>query len=67
MKVNNLALIKINEMISTKRFSHKTLALVLIVFSVFTITLTENLQISDGFSASATKIIFELKPVETRT
>ncbi len=46
-------------MISTKCFSHKTLALVLIVFSISLVPL------ADGFSVSAKQILFELNPGET--
>ena len=45
---------------TTKEFCQKTLPLVLIVFAVFTVSLTETIQISDGFSASAVKMIYEL-------
>lgn len=52
-------------MISMRRsFVIKSLPLVLIVFTIFTVSLTENLEIADGFSASAVKIIYELNPGE---
>ena len=51
-------------MISMKRVLPKTLPFILIVFAVFTVSLTENLQITDGFSASAVKIIYEVSPGE---
>lgn len=41
-------------MISMKRVLPKTLPFVLIVFAVFTVSLTENLQLADGFLSQST-------------
>lgn len=56
-------------MMSTKSFllhNLKTLPLVLIVFTIFTIALTENLQIADGFSVSGERLTFETDVGETQ-
>ena len=56
-------------MISTSCFAlnWKTLPLVLVIFTIFTVSLSDNLQVADGFSASGTKLIFETNPGETVT
>ena len=43
----------------------KSLVLVLAIFIIFSVTLTENLQIADGLSAVANPLNFKLNPGET--
>lgn len=52
-------------MISTL-LSPKSLALVLIVFTVFTVSLTENLQLADALSVSADKLKFDIERGDTQ-
>lgn len=52
-------------MMSTKPYL-PIFTLVLVVFTVFTVSLTETIQISDGLSMSATRLIYELEPGETQ-
>jgi hypothetical protein len=54
-------------MMSMKKVLPKTLPFVLIVFAIFTISLTENLQIADGFlSESTAGWKYELSPGESQ-
>ena len=43
------------------KYEHHLLLLSFVIATIFTVSLTENLQIADGFSASATKITLETK------
>jgi hypothetical protein len=53
-------------MISMKRVLQKTLPFVLIIFAVFTVSLTETIQISDGFlSQSTAGWKYQLSPGES--
>jgi len=53
-------------MMSMKRVLPKTLPFVLIVFAIFTVSLTENLQIADGLAAGGDKMIYQLNPGESQ-
>lgn len=55
-------------MISTSCFAlnWKTLPLVLVIFTIFTVSLSDNLQVADGLAAGGDKMIYELYPGESQ-
>lgn len=52
-------------MMSTKR-SLQSVTLVLVVFTVFTVSLTENLQIADGFTAMSSHLEYRMQVGDTQ-
>ena len=47
-------------------FNSKFMILSIVIFTVFTVSLTENLQIADGLSAVSTKLVYKLDVGETQ-